>query len=394
MNCIDNKNSQLIPIRLLRVKCITAGAIENSFIMFIYKFYIFTLLSCLIWGSTEYDEPSMMQEYFKLTPSKDKRYEINYTDFLIFSTKYYQTNPVSCLEELYSMKDCGLDTLFFFNRSNGGCLTIFPRVHIPNYLESKQVCKNIKWMVINLFLEPFRSTSGMEKTFSVINQLIRFIERHAKYIMPISSFSPDLMNELDHVEAWKFVMKSYSSYWPNGTIDFLHHIFPILNFLIKPVIRNKDHIGYMNYLLLITCLNHIIKEKDFRIFEFNHPELPFLIGFMLDHIYSSGNSMFGNSESGSSLIYHQKLQKYFGSAEKISNLNKIMDKRIGKIIQSNSPIKYENYRSFPKVLEKLRKRLPESLNRQQRNLLWQMECVYYIERFLKKSTCHVQNAPS
>jgi hypothetical protein len=223
--------------------------------------FLFFLLFCTISSGADHGKPSLMHEYFKSSAISYQEDEVektcvDLTEFLMFLEKYYKSDPLSCLEEVYSIRDPSFDKIFFVNRIryHSEDFVDLPLIHRPNLSGAIEICHGIKMTVLRHLFKPFKSKHDLEMTSSIINQLTKFLERYIRLVFLPKNRTADVNMYLRHIKAWRFVIRTFSSYLPNGSIDY-HQLFPILSYLTKSEgIKDQkyDENNYKYYLLLAT----------------------------------------------------------------------------------------------------------------------------------------------
>ena len=251
----------------------------------------FSLICGVISCANDWGKFSLIEEYYKLTgeyknpPSKTLKIDI--TDYVRSLNHYYKSDPISCLDEAFWMRDFASDEFFFevitsepFYVQKTFYFLYLPQKRVLGFEKARKNCENIKKAVYSCLYKPWKSNDDMEVKFSVINLLIRFIERYQNSIISLRS-DEKYMKELSReIIRWKSVMNYILSHSSNGAINYNYFFSTFYKFVGAGVVvfpkYNEGNSKY--YLLLATSLHHIIRKKDTKIFEIDHPELPFFSG--------------------------------------------------------------------------------------------------------------------
>ena len=260
---------------------------------------------------------TLMSEYFKLTGTKNdkgdpnSRLEIQYSQYTHFLASYYKKEPVKCLEEAFAMRDFAFDNLFFDSVRNE-YWSYVRSLPIPlRFGGASLTCCNIKRIIQNHLFEPFKSIDDMEEKFSIIKQLIRFIQKYLDLVYSKRTKKEKWNSLSKNVVEWKFVMDSLQSCYSNGKFDY-NYFFSFLHWLIRKeglVLPEYEENNNRYYFLFATYVNNIIKLKDIEFYETVYPDSPCLISFLLSHIDEQGEN---EIPLYSPILYYTYLEDFFG----------------------------------------------------------------------------------
>jgi hypothetical protein len=351
--------------------------------------HFFSLLFCNIFCPINVETPSLMHEYFRFVMGSClSRIKFN-SNFLI---DYYNTSPLSCLEHVYSMRSFAFDKLFFdiICHQYTSYFLYLPKDHSGNFMDVVVMCDRIKTMIRNLLNKPCNSKAKMEKNFSTIEALIKFIKRYLVKEYMINSGST---HKLSHcVKTWEMVMRTLTSISYDGTVDY-NHFFLILR-QVKEMKDIKFHEyeerNSYNYVLFATYIAHVVNKRDFTIFQFDHPDLPLLLGFILDNVNDNGRCCFPNFDPE---LFYFDIKSFFCFQDRRPVLSYVLNEKMQLVcsVKRKLNIKNRHSDSISHLLRHFRSKLPESLNEEQLNLLWQMEGLAVIQRFLKNHNFESRN---
>ena len=95
-----------------------------------------------------------------------------------FLADYYKENPISCLEEVYSMRDFNFDKIFISDISYrfAKFLHYLP-LRLRRSYDNMEICEKIRWIIHDHLFEAYNSESEKEKNFEIIKLLISIIKR-------------------------------------------------------------------------------------------------------------------------------------------------------------------------------------------------------------------------
>ena len=213
--------------------------------------------------------------------------------------EYFKADPKACLAEVNEIGDYAFDELFFkviWRDHTCGIVMIFsdPQVVPLDILHIQVMGEKLIKMAISYLFTPYRSETEMTEGFKIIEILFKFMKRHKNLLL---HFPPDPSDELfelsrksvasfpKRIDDLKFVMRTFSFDFPNGTIDYIQFLI-LFSRLGKISLKGYDENQSGYYLLLATHLHNIIKRRDFTLYESKYPELPLLICFILNNVDS------------------------------------------------------------------------------------------------------------
>jgi hypothetical protein len=250
------------------------------------------------------------------------------TDNLIkFLISHYHIEPVSILNKIFKSNCIPFERIFF-----SIIRTTYFKCEIPLHLNQRDIFKDIvssskkiKKIVPNLLFKPFDSEEEMERRFSIIKFYIKFAKRYIEY-SGVESCSDSqkriLLGLLSDVKAWEFAVRFLPMISPHGMAINYKKLFDMFYWILRPNRTtfpkyNEYDLDYSNLqFLFVNVILIMILKKDIDFFKFDHPELPFLVGFMLRYTKFAGNHMF---PSGYSHSYYRQLLENF--LDRIVNFN-------------------------------------------------------------------------
>ena len=197
-------------------------------------------------------------------------------------SKYFESDPVVCLNGVFEMGDYAFNELFFsviWNGVSNVSVRIFsvPRVLPSGLFHIENMCKGITEMAMIHLFTLYKSETEMAEGFKIIEVLIKFAKNYIELFCyrtesaENSYYRGNLRNLSKPIEDLKFVMRSFD--FTNGTIDDTQ-FFILISRLGPTSLKGYDENLSGYYLLLATHLNNIIKRRDFTLYESKYPELP------------------------------------------------------------------------------------------------------------------------
>jgi hypothetical protein len=298
-----------------------------------------------------------------------------YVNFLI---KFYESDPIACLNEAFTIDDSLFAYLLFNIISTRGDKQSFLCLDDNHCKRALEICNYIKSMIIDILFEPYDSLAKLQKNNSVIQLLIKFLQKYSKssYYLPL--FSKDierfqntinylLVNSPDGNIYYKFLFSL--GLWPNGKIDFI-------------LTSNSDEFS-KNGLTFFSYLHQIIRGKDFKIFECQDSDLVLLLAFILDNIDDQGLSTFPEYDSDR---YYSILTSFFiqpeGSYQKLLWRIKFKKKDLVTMAESivGDLIKFvHKIFLLAASIDAHFDKFPSQFNR---NILFQLKCLCALEEYL------------
>jgi hypothetical protein len=307
--------------------------------------------------------------------------------YVNFVFNYFNDNTLECLNEA-SFYDRKFDDIYFAN--------LFFKIisgeknkdqHLYIYQSYSQIVINtqyhIELAIQKILFAPFDSLSELQDNISVVRQLIEFLKKYSK------SSSNNKDYEIESCPAsiadWENLMSYLLDKSPHGNVDF--------NFLISFIhLQNGSkslffpHQGSefkMNCLIFASYLNQLIGRKGFNIFKFDHPNLVFLLAFILKITDDYGNSTLSEFDS---FIYYQSLIDFFEFGTDSLKLLNVFQINKAKVL-SRSIERVGGETSGPCWISHLTMRFEEYFDEhssdENRNLLFQLKCLSAIENHHK-----------
>jgi hypothetical protein len=352
-------------------------------------FYLFHLLLCTVTGSFEGKRPSLMSSYFKLVGTyqeKPSRYlKIDATDYIKYLKEYYESDPLCCLEEVYAMNDKAFDRIFFFVifYEYSSFFIFPPQNHIVDFFYALINCEQIKKIVWTRFFRPASLNKEVEVNFSVIRLLIRFLARYIN-----TAFSPCPHKEYieflsKNFKMWEFAMRTLSSLSPNGAIDYNHFLLIVQQLKKKNLLEFE---GYESndskyYFLFAIYLQHIIKKRDFNLFQVTHPDLPFIVGLIHSRVDENTNDTFSIYDPAN---FYDYLDEYLGSETKYEALSTLLDSKAKfiSLVKQKLCLKSRRHYSISFLNNLWEEVFPTPQNEENTNIWWQLKGLSLVENFV------------
>ena len=335
---------------------------------------------CSVNCGIENKRASVMREYFKLTGNYSTKpfhtLEIDCSDYINFLKDYYVADPISCLEEVYEMNNVHFEAMFF------EILTVKYIQYYIRFPRSNKIytavtsLKLIEVMIRKILFKPFCSSDDMEKKFSIIRLLIKFLKRYLNTYLHPQSYA-DCDDTLELIKAWEHVMTFFPSISSNGIIDY-DYFFTIFHSLRTTKYTKMD---IQDSVLLETVIHHLIVLKDIKLFDISHPYLPFLACLILGKVDDMGNLRFNHKGyHPSSFANHVK--SLFEDKTKFSSFTDILIST-WKIVVAAKKKLGTNTRSRSYLAQCLEVALQKPLDEENLNIMWQLNGLAVIEKFLK-----------
>jgi hypothetical protein len=297
-----------------------------------------------------------------------------YVNFLI---DYYNRDRRAFFEEAFPIDDIFFNNLLFRVISNKK----FDRHGL--YLDGHRgliafnICWYIEITILNILFESYSSSRKFKENISLINILIKFLERYSQ--IP------------KQIEKWKQVLKCCLDDSSNITIqyDLLYSLVLWQKNYKDLVIPHVSHDKFVsNCLLFYSNINQIINGKDFKIFEFNHPNRILPIACILDNIDDSGNSLVLSHHEHSFNSFYWKFDFFFLGEKKSDLLLEAIVKKKAQIVKVAEE-KVGSETAQPNWVFHLTARFEKYFNINQsqdnQNILFQLKGLTIIEEFLNHS---------
>jgi hypothetical protein len=307
----------------------------------------------------------------------------------------YMSDPEGCLKIVLNLKCIPIERLFF-----SVILSEFIRFDVPlpsnpiNTFENIfMICDRIRIIVACLFYQPFYSEEEMNRRFVIIRLYIRFAKKYIEY--------PDVSSSLEnyggkiqilslHIKAWRFAINYLPIISPNGKIDYLQ-FFSFFHKHIRSCSSsfpeyNEKYAEY--YFLFATLLNQMCEKKDLDLFIVDHPDLPFLVGLLIENISNFGRNLL--AKNFYSITYYQYLNRFFRRDTKFESLastlrhEKDMIASAKKELGLDESLPYSN----PLLIDSLERVPLVCQSKGYHNILWQLKAYTLIKQFLIASGYH------
>jgi hypothetical protein len=315
----------------------------------------------------------------------------NLVKFLI---RHYDIEPLSFLSKLLK-SNCIPFELFCFSiiawpvPSYQIRLNLNQRDIFANFI---LICIEISKIVSALFYKPHSSEEEMAKRFSIIKLYIKFAKRYIEY--PGAESCPEYIKEHlreleSYVKNWKFAIRILPKILPNGTAICNEQFFAIFHWIMSrstfPKYEEFD-LDYSNQQFLFSIIiRHMILKKDIDLFKFVHPELPFLVGFMLNYTNYHGEDILSSEYRYS--YYHGCLERFFEPNRKLQSLIKTLKGEEYMVKLAKKELGLDTSQSYSTFL------LIDSLERipllcqskNHHNIVWQLKGYTLIREFLETS---------
>jgi hypothetical protein len=229
----------------------------------------------------------------------------------------------------------------------------------------------------------------MNSRFSIIRLYIQISKRYVEYpgAMSSSEYNKTRLKEFSsRINSWQFVFKFLPKIAPNGKIDYLQ-FFYIFNRYMRshrrsfPEYTEEDQ----NYCFLFaTLLNHMCRQKDLKLFDIIHPELPFLLGLIFDNISIYGVCI---PMIFRPFKFYGYLKKHFGQETKFDCLAKELrfEKNLMNFAKIELGLEEGCSISTSLLIDSLEKVPPLSQSKNYHNILWQLKGYTLIKEFLEAS---------
>jgi hypothetical protein len=318
------------------------------------------------------------------------------SDLVQFIINNYKFNPVGCLNKVLKSNCIRFQHFFLSVMAAPSKYYEIPlrvkRVEISSYFI--RICYKINVIIPALFSKIFCSKGEVNDTISIIKIYIKIAKRYTEYPGIAASFSEyakGILQELSsNVEAWKFAIRILPTLSPNGIAIDYEKFFDIFYWILRPNRStfpkyNEYDLDYSNHQFLFGIVMHRMTViKDLDLFKFVHPELPFLVGFMLR--YTKFGGVENNISSGYHYAYYRQcLEDFFGPKCKFQSLIETLEREEFLVAMAIEELGLDDERSYPTSL------LLDSLERipllcqsgNYHNILWQLKGFALIREFLE-----------
>jgi hypothetical protein len=324
---------------------------------------------------------SIRQDSLKRIITFDK--SLYYIQFVI---EYHKAEPEKCLREAFTINDLHFDDLFFKILSSQKAKEYYLARNSKPIFRASTIRLNIKTLVLNIVFEPYSSLKELQEKILLINLLIDFLKRYSDPSYFTRRLRSNSKFELNTIELWQRLMYYLLDNSHQGEIDhnFLISFIPWPNGPKQLVFPRDSEDKFHSFgLIFFWYINYIIRGKDHRLFDFNHPDLVFLIAFILDNIDDLGNSLFPYYDYDRWKLYC-KLEEFFvREKDSFLLLENIVNKK--KEIYTVAKAKVAIIGS-PHCIFRLYDLFEEFFNKdpsgENRNILFQLKCVTHLEIFL------------
>jgi hypothetical protein len=311
-----------------------------------------------------------------------------------FLLKHYQSDPVGCLNEVLKSNCIPFERLFFDVISYGwNSFTIpLPSKPVDKFESIIWICQRVRVIVACLFYQPFYSEKEMNIRISIIRLYMRFAKLYIEYPGAMSSneyHKRELQELYTHVKAWRFSINYLPIIAPNGKIDYLQ-FFSFFNRYIRSdgsTLSEYREMDIEYYFVFATLLNQMCEKKDLDIFKIDHPELPFLVGLIIDGTSNFGKNILPRNYRS---VYFQYLKDSFEKKTKFKSLASTLNFERYLVELAKKELGLEA--SFPysnSLLIESLERIPHVCqSKGYHNILWQLKGYTFIKQFLASSGFH------
>jgi hypothetical protein len=309
---------------------------------------------------------------------------LSYVQFVI---EYYRAEPEKCLREAFKINDRHFAELFFDILSSQKNEEYYMARNSDPIVCSIDIRCNIESLVRNVLFEPYDSLKELQEKIVVINLLIEFFKRYldpSYYVPAFKSIS--LQQDSKEIERWEQAIDFLLHNSQQGEIDynFLVSFVPWPNGSNDLEFPSQPEDKFDRYsLIFFSYIHYIIRGKDHRVFDFNHPDLVFLMALILDNIDDLGNCLFPCDDEWQSYC---KLKEFFVREKNPFVLLKeivIRKKEIYTVAKAKLAIIGAPHCIFC-LYDFFEKSFGKDPNDENRNILFQLKCLSHLEVYLNR----------
>jgi hypothetical protein len=269
--------------------------------------------------------------------------------------------------------------LFFDIISSGKNKDHYLPINQSPFKVAIKIRNSIELTIQKFLFEPFDSLVKLQDNILVVRLLIKFLERY-------SIFSSDKNYEhksglvSKQIANWENLMSYLLEKSPHGDVDynFLISFIRLPNGTKDLEFPPEDDEFKRDCLIFASYLNQLIQRKEFKIFKFDHPNLVFLLAFILEITDDYGNTL----SEYSSLNYYYRLRSFFHMGTDPIKLLKDIQKKNARVLRKTikklgEEISGTNWISrLTTCFEKYFDEQPSDKNR---NLLFRLKCLAIME---------------
>jgi hypothetical protein len=340
--------------------------------------------------------PTLNEEIYRQESSYIVWFD-NSMPYVKYIIDYYKKEPQALFEEAFPNENIYFNELLFAVISSRNFDIHGMNLNSDRTLLACQIRRDIEKTIISIL---FESSSRMKfkKKISLINILIKFLEKYAQlsYFRDTYDLTPAEVSK--RVEFWEYLIKGHLYDSLNGIIQydllFSFVFWPIdSENLVLPFSSDDEFVG--NCLIFYSSIHQIIDNRDFKIFEFDHFNRILPIVFILDNIDDSGASLIlPNTSSFES--FHYKFDYFFCREKNLDLLvEKIIEKKhqIVEIAKGKVDSEMAQLNYIFHLTASFEHYFNENKSQDNQNILFQLKCLTIIEEFMNLSR-HKLKRPS